>query len=150
LPTFRAPAGTTTGSQGRTRRPSQVAHLLGVPASEAIPIPESSRHTSPLTRRPLGVTGQRGSERAVDPFGVPDSERDHPQRLSRARPRVLQDQRDRLFHLGGHRDLLAGFRALRDHHVAQAVIPQHAGERGQRAAVDVGVGNATSGSSRLR
>ena len=53
---------------------------------------------------------------------------------------MLEDQLHYLVHLGGDRGLLAGAAVLLDHDVLQAVVAEHAGERGQGAAVDALVG----------
>ncbi len=53
---------------------------------------------------------------------------------------MLEDELDDFGDLGVDRRLLARARTLSDHHVAQAVVPRHARERGECAAVDAGVG----------
>ena len=83
---------------------------------------------------------QRRAQREVDPLRVPHAQRDHPEGLPGAGPGVLQDQPDDLGDLRRHRRLLARPVILRDDHVPQAVVARHAGERGQRAAVDPVVG----------
>jgi len=83
---------------------------------------------------------ERRAQRQIDPFGVPDAERDDAQRLLRAAAGVLEDQFHHLVHLGRDRGLLAGPAVLLDHDVLQAVVTEHTGEGGQGAAVDALVG----------
>src|ERR1700722_20329494 len=79
-------------------------------------------------------------QRGVDPLRVPDAERDDAQRLARVVAGVLEDQLHDLVDLGGDRRFLARSWALGHHDVAQAVVPEHARERRERATVDAAVG----------